>query len=190
MALLFQRGAFGEEATRLTAGALFYYSIGLWAFAGVRIVLYAFYALKDTRTPVLVGVVSVLANSAAGIVLMGPMKHNGLALALSLSSMVNLGLLTLALRKKMGAIGWRGIALSFCKSTLCAGLMGLCVLALARRMIPKGQAGLSDILVGLLICIFAGLAVYAILAWMFRLPELQAVKQMVVTGTGKGEPAL
>ncbi len=190
VALLFQRGAFGDEATRLTASALFYYVIGLWAFSGVRIVLYAFYALKDTRTPVLAGVVSVLANSVAGIALMGPMKHNGLALALSLSSMLNLGLLTLALRKKMGAIGWRGIALSFCKSSSCAGLMGLCVLGLARRMIPKGQAGQADILVGLLICIFAGLAVYAILAWMFRLPELRAVKQMVVTGTGKGEPAL
>ena len=152
----------------------------------MRIVLYAFFALKDTRTPVLAGVVSVLANTILGIGLMGPMRHNGLALALSLSSMLNLGLLILALRKKMGAIGWRSIALSFFKSTLCAGLMGLGVLAVAHTVIPKGRAAApADILTGLLICIFAGIAVYVILAWLFRLPELQAAKQMVVTGTGK-----
>jgi putative peptidoglycan lipid II flippase len=183
VALLFQRGAFGHEATRLTAGALLYYGIGLWAFSGVRIVLYAFYALKDTRTPVVIAVISVLANTILGIGLMGPMQHNGLALALSLSSMLNLGLLTLALRNKMGAIGWRRIALSMSRSGLCAGLMGLVVWALAQAAIPAGQGPFGEIMVGLLICIFAGVAVYGILAWIFKLPELRAVKQLVATRT-------
>ena len=181
--LLFQRGAFGDDATRMTASALLYYGMGLWAFSAVRIVLYAFYALRDMRTPVLIAVISVLANLFCGVGLMGPMQHNGLALALSLSSMLHLGLLTLALRKKMGALGWRRIALSLSKSAFCAGLMGLGVWALAQALIPAGRAPFAEIMTGLLICIFAGVAVYGILAFVFRLPELRAVKQLVVIGT-------
>jgi putative peptidoglycan lipid II flippase len=186
VALLFQRGAFGADATQLTAGALLYYGMGLWAFSAVRIVLYAFYALKDTRTPMVTGVISVFANLVFGIGLMGPMQHNGLALALSLSSILNLGLLALALRKKMGAIGWRKIALSVSRSALCAGLMGMGVWALAQALIPGGRAPFTEIMAGLMICIFAGVAVYGILAFIFRLPELRAVKQLLVTGTKKG----
>ena len=52
IAMLFQRGAFDLHSTRLTASALLYYSMGLWAFSAVRVVLNLFYALKDTRTPV------------------------------------------------------------------------------------------------------------------------------------------
>jgi putative peptidoglycan lipid II flippase len=51
VALLFQRGEFGSDATMLTAYALLYYAIGLWAFSAVRIVVATFFALQDTRTP-------------------------------------------------------------------------------------------------------------------------------------------
>ena len=60
MGLLFQRGAFDPVTTRLTAEALLYYAVGLWAFSGVRIVVSAFYALQDTKTPVKIAVISLL----------------------------------------------------------------------------------------------------------------------------------
>jgi len=97
---LFKRGAFDSETTRLTAYALLYYSIGLWAFSAVRIVVSTFYALQDTRTPVRAAVVSVCANIMLGVILMGPMGHGGLALSTSLASMLNLGLLVRALRRQ------------------------------------------------------------------------------------------
>jgi len=73
IALLFKRGAFDAETTRLTAVALLYYGIGLWAFSAVRIVVSTFYALQDTKTPVRMAVVSVIANIVLGVLLMGPL---------------------------------------------------------------------------------------------------------------------
>ncbi len=110
VALLFQRGAFNMESMRLTAGAVLYYGVGLWAFSAVRIVLNTFYALQETWTPVRIGCIAIAVNILLCSILMGPMRHNGLALALTLSSMVNLILLTVALRKRLGPLGWRKMA--------------------------------------------------------------------------------
>ena len=90
VSLLFNRGAFDAQATRLTSDALLYYALGLWAFSAVRIVVSTFYAMQDTRTPVKCATVAIAANILFGMALMGPMKHCGLALATSLASMVNL----------------------------------------------------------------------------------------------------
>ena len=79
-----------------------------------------FYALQDTRTPVEMAVVAILANIVLGVALMGPLQHGGLALATSLASMLNLILLTRVLRRRLGALGWRGIAVSTAKTICCS----------------------------------------------------------------------
>ncbi len=60
--LLFQRGVFDEHATQMTARALLCYCVGLWAIAGVRTVVPAFYALQDTKTPLKIGLICLGAN--------------------------------------------------------------------------------------------------------------------------------
>ncbi len=65
ISLLFQRGAFDSEAVHMTADALLFYCTGLWAFAAVRVVIPAFYALKDTKTPVRMAVISKLLSSSS-----------------------------------------------------------------------------------------------------------------------------
>ena len=64
--LLFKRGEFESGTTK----ALLYYSIGLWAFASVRIVVSIFYALRDTRTPVITALISFMANIVLSLLLM------------------------------------------------------------------------------------------------------------------------
>lgn len=179
VSLLFQRGAFDLHATRLTASALLYYSFGLWAFSAVRILLAAFYALKDTRAPVMAAMVSIAANMVLGIILMNFMQHNGLALALSLSSVLHLILLTSALRKKMGDIGWRRISRSILRSGFCALVMGGSVWILADRIIKPAEIQTMGLLISLLLCILTGVVLYSIMALLLRAPELQSVKNLI-----------
>jgi putative peptidoglycan lipid II flippase len=102
ISVLFQRGAFDEFRTVQTADALLYYAVGLWAFSLIRVIVPAFYALQDTTTPVKVAVIAMVVNGLAGLALMVPLKHAGLALATSLSSAVNVIVLMVILRNRIG----------------------------------------------------------------------------------------
>ncbi|MBT8342666.1 MAG: murein biosynthesis integral membrane protein MurJ [Desulfatitalea sp.] len=172
VSLLFQRGAFGGRDMQLTADALLYYAIGLWAFAAVRVVLNIFYAFKDTRTPVRMAVLAVAANLILGLTLSGPMGYKGLALALSLASTIHLGLLAWAAWGKLGPVEWRTITFSLFKSGICAAIMGLCVHALRPWVLPGDAAGLA-VLPGLGVCILAGAIIFGLLAHAVRSDELR-----------------
>lgn len=100
--LLFERGAFTPEAVTATAQALVAYSAGLPFIALARPLVAAFYALEDTRTPVKIAVACLVANVALGVLLMGPLAHVGLALAVSASSLLNFLLLHIFLTRKRG----------------------------------------------------------------------------------------
>jgi putative peptidoglycan lipid II flippase len=123
--LLFQHGAFGPAATQGTATAVLYYAVGLWAFAGVRVVVPAFYSMQDTRTPVKIGVLAMLANIGLNLILMVPLRHGGLALAASLASALNLILLLWVLRKRIGRIDGRRILISASKVVLASTAIAL-----------------------------------------------------------------
>ncbi len=116
--LLFEHGEFGPLATQGTAAAVLFYSIGLWAFAGIRIVVPVFYSLQDTKTPVKVGFIAVIANLILNVTLMVPLKHGGLALATSLSAILNFFLLLLILRKRIGRVDGKRIFNSHVKVIL------------------------------------------------------------------------
>ena len=110
--LFFEHGRFTVTDTAGTAAAVFAYAVGLWAFAGVRIVVSAFYALQDTRTPVLVAGIALAANIALSLVLMGPLAHAGLALATALSAILNMALLIAFLARRLGDLQWGTILVS------------------------------------------------------------------------------
>lgn len=116
--LLFEHGKFDHLATLGTADAVLFYSLGLWAFAGVRIIVPVFYSLQDTKTPVKIGIVAVLINLLLNLVLILPMKHRGLALATSLSAMFNFSLLFLILRRRIGRVDGKRIVISHFKVIL------------------------------------------------------------------------
>lgn len=121
--LLFEHGEFGRAATLGTATAVFFYSIGLWAFAGIRIVVPVFYSLQDTKTPVKVGLVAVVANIVLNLVLMTPLQHGGLALATSLSAILNFSLLLFILRKRIGRVDGKRILNSHMKVILASSVL-------------------------------------------------------------------
>ena len=179
IAMLFQRGAFDLHSTRLTASALLYYGMGLWAFSAVRVVLNLFYALKDTRTPVGIAVLTIVFNLVLGIALMGPMKHNGLALALTMASILNLALLSLALRKRLGALGGRAIVASALKSTCCSAIMGASVWGVSKWILPDGDVAGVALLPGVAGCVATGVFVFGLLARVLAMPELHTLLNII-----------
>ena len=119
--LLFMGGEFDYGKVVNCSEALFYYSLGLSLVALVRVLVPAFYALQDTRTPVQVAFVAFILNLLFSLALMGPLRHGGLALASTLSALFQMAMLIYLLRGKIGRFGGRRIALTGGK-TLIASL--------------------------------------------------------------------
>jgi putative peptidoglycan lipid II flippase len=114
--LLFMGGAFDFAKAVNSSQALLCYSLGLSFVAMTRVLAPAFYALRDTRTPVWTALLTFLLNLGLSLALIGPLRHGGLALATSLAALGNMLLLLWYLRRKIGAFGGRGIMLCGLKS--------------------------------------------------------------------------
>jgi putative peptidoglycan lipid II flippase len=170
--LLFQRGEFDYAATAGTAEALMFYSTGVWAFVGIRVVAATFYSMKDTKTPVKAAVAALVANLLLSLALMGPLKHSGLALANALSAMVNFSLLFYFLKRRLGRIEGRRILNSFAKAMAASAAMGaLGWLALRGEMWSlSGEFALKA--AWMFGAIAVSVVVYVILCRMLKCEEL------------------
>ena len=174
--LLFQRGKFGDLSTQMTARALLYYTLGLWAFSAIRILVSVFYAMQDTKAPVKVASLAFLLNIGFSLALMGPMKHGGLALATSLASMCNVVILAIILKKRLGRLDGKSIAFSLVRTTIASLAMGIMLWALSNGCIsiPGGK------IVNLAVPILAGILVFLFAARLMASPELSAVLNQLI----------
>jgi putative peptidoglycan lipid II flippase len=125
--LLFMGGHFDFAMAVKSGEALFYYSLGLAFVAMVRVLVPAFYALKDTATPVKIAFLAFILNVVFSLILMKPLLHGGLALASTLSAMFNMILLLYFLRRKIGPFGGQNIAFAGGKTALASVPMLLAV---------------------------------------------------------------
>ena len=110
--LFFEHGTFTAHDTAETALAVLCYSVGLWAFGGVRIIVSAFYSLQDTRTPAISAAIAVAANLVFSLLLMSSLGAAGLALATALAGMVNGGILVAVLHRRLGGVEWGSVGRS------------------------------------------------------------------------------
>lgn len=185
ISLLFQRGEFGAVTVQMTAIALLYYALGLWAFSAVRIVVSTFYSLQDTRTPVLMAAVSLVVNVVLSVILMRWLLHGGLALATSLASMVNLVLLLFALHRKLGGLGWGDVKRSLARTVWCSVAMGFVVWATTTVVLPAAGHSTLHLLLGLLTAIAVGFISYAVLSYIARIPEFEMVLTLIKKRAGR-----
>ncbi|UCE62753.1 MAG: murein biosynthesis integral membrane protein MurJ [Nitrospirota bacterium] len=116
--LFFEHGAFSARDTAATAGVLLAFSLGLWAIAGNRILITCFYSLQDTKTPTMVAILGMGTNLVFALWLMSPLQYRGLALAASLSAMVNYATLLAILTRRLGGLNGRALRLSFARNVL------------------------------------------------------------------------
>jgi putative peptidoglycan lipid II flippase len=179
--LLLEHGQFDHVSTLGVSAALLYYAVGLWAFAGVRIVSQAFYALQDTKTPVKIAVLAVFTNIvlSAAFVNWTRMEHGGLALATSLAATLNISILIVLLRKKIGRMDGRRIGLSLLRIVPTSIVMSMIGWWVSRQPVwgGTGNAMYKTELLG------GGMAVsvlfYIIAMWILRSEELKFIWGMV-----------
>ncbi len=181
IAVLFQRGAFGVTDTIETAYALFWYTVGLWAYSGLKVVNQAFFSMKDTRTPVYASIGALIVNLAGGLLLMGPMRQGGLALATSIAAAVNLLILFIILTRRLGGPPDGGLVSSLLKFSTAAAVMG--ALLAYMRTLGSWEQGLTpwNLLV-LLGSVVGGLAVFVGCAYLLKSREIPSLVQFVRRG--------
>ena len=188
--VLFQHGNFVAESTRLTARALLYYSLGLPAFAAVKLIVPAFYSTQDTRTPVRVALITLVANIALNLVFLfyyfGKLKNGAPALASAVAGYLNVFILFVIFRLRFGRLGTRAVIASLAKIGVCSSIMGIvCWSAL--------QYSQFDDIVHFLprLAVFAGLIVSATLtylgiAWVLRCNEISEVYGIAFHSAAEG----
>jgi putative peptidoglycan lipid II flippase len=132
---LFERGKFDHYSTLITANALIFYSIGLFSYSGIKILVSCFYSLKDTLTPVKIASVSLLLNIILNVALMFPLKIGGLALSASISGIFNFLTLFYILRKKIGHLDGYKILISFLKVTIASIAMAIIIYICAFKIV-------------------------------------------------------
>lgn len=125
VALVFEHGKFTAFDTAQTANALAAYAVGLAGYGAIKVLSPAFYALNDARTPMLISLGSIAVNYVMNSLLVGPFGHVGLAFSTSAVALVNFLLLVLLMRRRVGRLAGRKLAVTAVKIALASAALGV-----------------------------------------------------------------
>jgi putative peptidoglycan lipid II flippase len=187
--LIFQQGAFTYHSTLMTAQALLCYSLSIWAFGGINVLTRAFYAFEDAKTPVKIAIIALVANFLAGIILMHPLQHAGLALASSISATVNVSLLAYFFHHKTAGLRWRELISTLYKIALAIIPMALVALVVERGYGWK-ESGDYGIKIPLLLGgIIVGIILFLCTSYIVKNKELLSMWEFFRSGRGPQRPS-
>ena len=125
VALVFEHGKFTAFDTAQTANALAAYAVGLAGYGAIKVLSPAFYALNDARTPMLISLGSIAVNYVMNSLLVGPFGHVGLAFSTSAVALVNFLLLALLMRRRLGRLAGRKLAVTAVKIALASAALAV-----------------------------------------------------------------
>jgi len=161
--------------------AAIFFCMGIWAFEAQMIIVRAFYVLKDTRTPTVVAFCMIAFNVCLNLLLIWPLREGGIALATTLSAILQGVILLWCLRKRLGVLGLRSLGKNIAKSSLATAVMVAAGLAIGYLPLPWSEVTLSTEERWLAACIkmpslliVCG-AIYLGLAHWMRMPEVHDV---------------
>jgi putative peptidoglycan lipid II flippase len=179
IAALFERGAFDAVATQQTAPTLAAYALGIPAFVLVKALGPGFFARGDTMAPVIIGLLTVAANIALNLALMGPFGHVGIALGTSLAAWLNALALAWLLARRGQLVPDRPFRRRAPRLLLASLAMGAVLIAL--------QAGLPATMPALLvvpIVVGTGGVVFLAVAQLLGALDLREVRRLLRRGRG------
>jgi len=178
--VLYQRNAFDEQSTQSTMWALVFYTLGLVSHAMVEILTRAFYALKNTKTPVMVGVVSMGINIVLSVVLLGGFSsvgwapHGGIELASSIAVTAEMLWLVAMLKRLPGTLSARPLLFPSLKMLSAGIMMGAILWLMQQKLLADAQAWII-VIVGIII----GAGVYLVLSLAFRIDEIYIARNII-----------
>jgi putative peptidoglycan lipid II flippase len=178
--LIFERGAFTSIDTTATSQALSLYAVGLFAYSANKILVPVFYALNDTKYPVLASFLAVAANVSIIYSTIGIFQHKAIALSMSCTMVLNFLFLSLILYKKMEgySLGYllKGVA-KICTATLCMSLL----LVAAQTLFASWFTGnIFQKITALLILIVSSAVLYGATLYFLKLSELTGIINKLV----------
>ena len=191
LSVLFERGAFGADATALTATALIFYSVGLIGHAAVEVLARVFFSMQDTRTPVIVGVVSLLIHTLLSWLLSLWLGIGGLALGVSLGVLLEAIVLYWLLDRRLPAPEGRAMIGGVVRVVAVSAAMAAAVFLLRWATWPGGGSSLLNA-AWLASYVLAGAAIYISGMLLFGGDEARSafkrVRARITGGNGPGEP--
>ena len=180
--VFYQYGLFSQAATERTASTLLFFAIGLVGHIVVHVLTRAFYAMQDTRTPVAWAIVAVVVNVPLMVTLVGPMGVEGLALALSIASVLEVLGLVWSLHRRIESVEEAALLRSLGRAAVAAVSAGLLMLG-ALTVVEASMSAFLDNSVGRLVILLAlsaaGLAIFLLVAAALRSPELEQLRRLL-----------
>jgi len=180
ISLIYEHRAFGSNDTDHTAAALSCYAIGLAGYAAIKILAPAFYALNDSRTPMMVSLLSMAINFVMNWMLVGVLQERGLALSTSTVALMNFVLLYMVMQRRISGIEGRRTAITVAKILAASALMGAVCWFMSDRI--AGFAGVSSVakLANVVASISIGSFVFYVAASALGVPELKVATETLV----------
>jgi putative peptidoglycan lipid II flippase len=185
VSLLYKGSAFNSHSVKMVSWALLWYAMGLVGHCLVEVTSRAFYALHDTKTPVIIGVGAMTGNLLLSLIFvavfsnLGWMPHGGLALANSTATAVESIILLILMKKKLNRINGKKIAETVIKSISASVAMGAVIWFVGRLMNPYIPGRY------VVISIIMGLIAYGLLLVLFRSSEIRYVFSLIGARFGK-----
>lgn len=177
--LLFERGAFGETATKMTSIALSMYSVGLVAYGLRDVINKVFYSFQDTKTPMIYGAIAMGLNIVFNIVLSKFIGHAGLALGTSLSAIICTILLYINLGKKIGNFGQFKILKTAIKALIASIIMGGISRFSYNYIISILAISTLNEIISLVLSVLIGAFVYFIIIISMRIEEVNMIIELI-----------
>lgn len=178
VAMFYEYGAATTRSTELIAWAVLWYTVGLVSHSVYEILARAFYALHDTKTPVIVGVIAMSLNVVFSLLFVSVFRRlnwlplGGLALANSLATTIEMVVLIIVMTRRLKGMELPSLFRTAAKASLAAAVMA--ILLQLWITIPVLRFGpIFTTLSGAII----GITVYFILIWLLRVPELTTLIQ-------------
>jgi putative peptidoglycan lipid II flippase len=185
--LIFERGKFSSADTNATAIALMFYAPGLIGYSFVKLASPAFYALHDSRTPVVVSILTMVLNILLNLTLVRLMGFPGLALGTALAALFNASVLLWRLRGRLDGLEGTRLSISLAKIMVAATVMALSAWAIERGMhsiVPGTDLASRILQVGSSIA--ASLIVLAASAHALRITEFGDARRLMVAKFRRG----